>query len=237
MIKTVIFDIDGTMYDYTAGNRRGLEAVMDYCLTHLGMTGEMLMPVMEEAGKRLEQRLGNDNAAIHNRLLRYQCMLELLNKPVFPHALAMAAAYWGTLLEGMSPQSGLLEFMEDLKSRGMEIGVATNMTAYVQYKKLEKLGVTSYINWLVTSEEAGAEKPSPPFYEICLEKARCRADECLFIGDSLKGDVQAPGESGMHALWYCPEEGPGENGSENYGFIRSFEQCLEERFWKNFKEE
>ncbi|MFT4105696.1 MAG: HAD family hydrolase [Lacrimispora sp.] len=237
MIKTVIFDIDGTMYDYTTGNRRGLEAVKDYCLNHAGITGEMFMPAMAKAGKRLEERLGKDNAAIHNRLLRYQCMLELLDKPVFPHALAMSDSYWGTLLEGMSPQPGLLEFMEDVKRRGKGIGVATNMTAYMQYKKLEKLGAASYMDWLVTSEEAGTEKPSPGFYEICLEKAGCRASECLFIGDSLNGDVQAPKESGMHALWYCPAETPGENGTHSHRFIRSFEECMEETFWKNFEEE
>lgn len=33
------------------------------------------------------------------------------------------------------------------------------MTAYVQYRKLEAIGVTSYIDFIVTSEEAGAEKP------------------------------------------------------------------------------
>lgn len=38
------------------------------------------------------------------------------------------------------------------------------MTAYIQYKKLESLGVTPYIDFMVSSEEAGVEKPHPtPF--------------------------------------------------------------------------
>ena len=44
------------------------------------------------------------------------------------------------------------------------------MTAYVQYRKLEAIGVTSYIDFIVTSEEAGAEKPHYHFFDICVEK-------------------------------------------------------------------
>lgn len=237
MIKTVIFDIDDTMYDYTGGNRRGLEAVRDYCLAYLDITGETFLLAMDKAGKRMEERLGKDNAAIHNRLLRFQCMMELLDRPIFPHALALSNLYWQTLLEGMNPQPGLIKLLEDLKKRRIAIGAATNMTAYVQYKKLERLKVTPFIHWLVTSEEAGAEKPNPGFYKCCLEKAGCRAKECLFIGDSQRGDVQAPVEMGMHALWYRPLESLHEDRSGAYKSIRSFEDCMGEVFWESFKEE
>ncbi len=53
----------------------------------------------------------------------------------------------------------------------MEIGVATNMTAYMQYEKLEKLGVTSYINRLVTSEDAGADIATVP-YSVIVQMTR-----------------------------------------------------------------
>ena len=49
--------------------------------------------------------------------------------------------------------------MKELKKRKIRIGIGTDMTAYVQYRKLEAIGVTSYIDFIVTSEEAGAEKP------------------------------------------------------------------------------
>ena len=80
------------------------------------------------------------------------------------------------------------------------------MTAYIQYKKLEKLGVLKYLDFIVTSEEAGEEKPTPRFFELCVKKAGCKPEECVFIGDSLKKDVQGAADAGLAAVWYDPED-------------------------------
>ena len=53
-------------------------------------------------------------------------------------------------------------------------------------KKLSALGLDSYIDFIVTSEEAGIEKPDSHLFDICVEKAGFSANECAFIGDSLK---------------------------------------------------
>lgn len=109
MIKTVIFDIDDTMYDYTGGNRLGIEAVNKYCAQNLGITEEIFRQALVQSKVRREEVLGVDNAAVHSRLLRYQCMLEILDMPVFPHAAAMSRIYWETLLDSIRPQPGLKE--------------------------------------------------------------------------------------------------------------------------------
>ena len=38
-----------------------------------------------------------------------------------------------------------------------------------------------------------------------MKKAGCPAKECLFVGDSLKKDVQGAVDAGLQAVWYCPE--------------------------------
>ena len=88
------------------------------------------------------------------------------------------------------PCPGLLEFLQILKSRQIRIGIGTDMTASIQYKKLRKLGLAPFIDFIVTSQEAGVEKPHPHFFDVCLEKAGCLPEECAFIGDNRKKDVQ-----------------------------------------------
>ena len=236
MIKTVIFDIDDTMYDYEHGNRLGLEALKNYCILHLEITGTTFHRTLKEANERMTAKLGSGNAAIHNRLPRFQTMLEILEKPLFPHAVQMCHTYWDTLIGDMKPEPGLQEFMKSLKEQGIRIGVGTNMTAYVQFKKLERLNITSMIDFLVTSEETGAEKPDPDFYRCCVEKAGCLPGECLFIGDGLKGDVLAPQECGLHALWYRPPGRPGGDKEKVPGvrMAASFFECMEEGFLGSF---
>ena len=97
------------------------------------------------------------------------------------------------------------------------------MTGHIQYEKLERLGLSDYIDFLVISEETGAEKPEPRFFEVLKEKAHAEPSECVFIGDSLKKDAQAASREGMHGVWYTAKEAASAPG---VGVIRDFRECL-----------
>lgn len=226
MIKAVIFDIDGTMYDYESNNKIAIEALWEYCREHLELSHEAFREALREAGTIVSKRVGRDCSTRHNRLIRYQCMLELLGKPLFPYALSMYHLYWDTMLDNMEAYPKLLEFMESLKAGGILIGVGSNMTSYIQYRKLEKLGVAPFTDWILTSEEAGEQKPSEKFFRLCAEKCKCTADECLFIGDSLQADVRGALNVGMKALLAAPDGGTRESEDGEYCAIRSFGECL-----------
>ena len=63
----------------------------------------------------------------------------------------------------------------------------------------------AYVDFLVSSEEAGAEKPALSFFARCVEKAGFGKKECLFVGDSLRKDVLGALDAGLQAVWYGPE--------------------------------
>jgi putative hydrolase of the HAD superfamily len=122
----------------------------------------------------------------------------------------MDELYWGTLIEAARPSEGAVELMGDLKRQGIRIGIGTDMTARIQLRKLTELGMLPYVDFLVSSEEVGAEKPDLRFFARCVEKAGCESWECLFIGDNLKKDVLGAQNAGLKAVWYCPEGNPTE---------------------------
>ena len=139
MIKTIIFDIDNTMYSFKTGNQAGMAALCAYAKEQFGITEGEFLDKFKKGKKLAEDRVGTDTAAIHNRLIRMQVILELMGKPLFPHALNLYHCYWDALLASAKPEPGLLEAMEALKAAGLTLGVGTDMTAYIQYKKLERL--------------------------------------------------------------------------------------------------
>ena len=157
-------------------------------------------------------------------------LLELWEKPLFPHALNMYHAYWDTLIRQAQPSPGVQEFMQELKKRGIRIGIGTDMTAYVQYKKLSALGLDSCIDFIVTSEEAGAEKPDPHLFDICVEKAGFSANKCAFIGDSLKKDVEGSAKCGLKGIWYTQGKEP--EIEAKFPVIKSFENLNIEELLK-----
>lgn len=204
MIKAVILDIDDTMYSFTKTHKKALAALTAYIKENFGMEPEEAEKVLKKCMGIVTARTGNF-AAQHNRLIRFQCFLEQIGSTDYKRAVEMYHVYWDTLIEVMEPEAGLLSFVSRLKEKNIKLGVGSDMTAYIQYKKLEKLGVLPYLDFIVVSEEAGAEKPAGRFFELCVEKAGCRPEECVFIGDSLKKDVLGSAACGLAGTWYHPE--------------------------------
>ena len=210
MIKTVIFDIDNTLFDYDKNHVYGMKALAAYCQNSFGISEQEMLSCYENAQRTANHRIGTDTAAIHSRMIRFQCMTELLSKPPFPYVEEMYHTYWDTLIAHAEPTPGALELFHLLKKNGIRIGIGTDMTAGIQYKKLQKLRFSPYIDFIVTSQETGVEKPHPHFFEICVEKSGCLPEECAFIGDNLKKDVRGACDNGLYGIWYSQERIPEE---------------------------
>ena len=211
MIKTILLDIDDTLYSYDKANKEALKQLYQYCQKQFGWDKEKINFLIQEAQREQKQVLNRDCSSIHNRLIRFQLMLEKEKKPFMPYALEMYHCYWDTLLKHIEVEPGVALFFRWAKQKNIRIGIATDMTAYIQYKKLERLDVLSQIDFIVTSEEVGVEKPHPKFFERCMEKAECGLDEVVMIGDNWNKDIIGARSIGMKALWYHPNQAVEEN--------------------------
>ncbi len=222
MIKTVIFDIDGTLYDYNTASGKAMAAISEYVCTKYGWTREMFNAAHKEAFDALN-RQAKGTAASHNRLIRYGLLAEQHGLSQ-SDALAMDEIYWTAFIRDIVPFPYLAEALACLKKNGIRIGAGTNMTAYAQYLKLRKLELLDAFDFIVTSEEALAEKPKETFFERCAERAGCAPEECLFIGDETEKDVNGARRIGMHALLVSLDEA---NAEGNEGVLYSYRDLPE----------
>ena len=201
MIKSVIFDLDDTLYDFTSAHAVALRRLTAYAGANLDLSPERFEALHRDAFRRQKERLGSC-AAIHNRLIRCQLMLEAAGKPI-AHAPEMADLYWSTLLSRIRPMPEAIDALARLRFMGLTVGIGSNMTADWQYAKLKRLSLMAYVDFIVTSEEAGVEKPAAGFFQLCAEKAGHAPGECAFVGDSLRGDAIGALDAGMAAFWLC----------------------------------
>jgi len=202
MIKSVIFDLDDTLYDFTSAHAMAINRVIAFARGTLGLSHERFDALHEAAFLRQRATVGS-SAALHNRLIRYQLMLEDAGKPI-AYAPEMSSLYWEGLMERIRPMPGAIDTLGSLRLNGLTVGIGTNMTADWQYAKLKRLGLMAYVDYIVTSEEAGVEKPEPGLFQLCVKKAGCAPGECAFVGDSLKRDALAARDAGLRAFWFCP---------------------------------
>ena len=206
MIKTIIFDIDDTLYSYWPIHPIALAAANKYCAELLGMKDHEIDKLYADAYREQIRLLGVNNAAIHDLLLRFQLCMEKKGINPLPHARKLYQIYWDSIIDHMIPMEGVHDFIRLAKDKGIRLGLGTDMTTDIQYRKLEKIGMIPYFDFIVTSEEAGFEKPHPYFFARCLQKAGCAPSECVMIGDNWDKDITGALGVGMKACWYHPKK-------------------------------
>ena len=219
MYKGVIFDIDGTLYDYQANDVRAMKDLCAFVERTVGVDEKTFRATYTKARSIVRGRL-KDTAASHSRVLLMQTALELLGKNPFDYLLNMYDVYWNYFIDNMRPYDGAIDFLRGLKAAGVKISVCTDMTAHVQYRKLAALKLDRYVDFMVTSEETGYEKPAPIMFEFALKKMHVAASEAAYFGDSLDRDIRGAANVGIDPYWFVADRDV--SGGDEFKKIRTY---------------
>jgi len=209
LIKGVIFDIDGTLYSYAANDKIATKFLCEFAEKNLGIDAENFLKTYGEGRRIVKERL-TDGGSRHSRVLFLQTTLELLGKNPFHYIKDMYDCYWNNFLAGMQPFDGAVDFIRKLKKRGIKTAICTDMTAQIQYRKINRLGLCEYMDFMVSSEETGLEKPSPVMFNLALKKLGVKSDEAAYFGDSLERDIEGAANVGIKPFWYVAEKNVGD---------------------------
>ncbi len=197
MIKGILIDIDNTLYDYGKSHSLAINAAEDAVKSFVNI--DKFKKAYKEARDYVHRNL-EFTASSHNRLLYFQKTLELLNINDYLYAKKLYDIYWNTFLDNMELYDGVEDFLK-LFDRS-RVCFVTDLTAYIQYRKIEKTKLDLYVGNIVTSEEAGVEKPNRKIFELALQKLNLLPCEVLMIGDSYERDYLGAKAAGIKALLY-----------------------------------
>lgn len=158
--------------------------------------------MFDKAKEQVKKILSSSSTSSHNRILYFKKMFEMMNEPdVSKKALDLYDVYNNAFLESMTPCEYVRPLFDFCHSHDIKIGICTDMMCQVQLSKLCRLGLSSDIDSIVTSEEVGVEKPNVKIYQRVLDSF---GDQCLdhytFIGDDKEKDVDGPKSFGMDSM-------------------------------------
>ncbi|MGM5485540.1 MAG: HAD-IA family hydrolase, partial [Nanobdellota archaeon] len=197
-IKAVLFDLDNTIYDYDSIKDKALDASYDVLKEKVKIKKKDFLDNFYKAREQIHKDLSG-TASSHNRVLYFHRLSEILEEDIEPKTIIdMYNAYWDKMLSLMKPNPGLKKTLIELKGKGKKIAVVTDMTTDIQLRKIDRLGISGYVDFLITSEEAGSEKPHSIMFLLALNKLSVSPKEALMIGDNLEADIEGANFAGLH---------------------------------------
>lgn len=195
--EAVIFDTDNTLYPYIPAHREATKAVEIKVQKQLGIDVEIFRNAFYDSRNEIKESLGSV-ASSHSRLLYLQRTIEKLELGTrILTTLDLEQTYWRTFLVNCRLFPDVLDFIQLLKSKGIITANITDLTAQIQFRKLVYFGLDELFDYVVTSEEAGADKPDKRPFQVALEKLKIKPEKIWMIGDNPKSDMEGAGQMGM----------------------------------------
>lgn len=182
-LRTVLFDLDGTLVD-TAPD---IAAALNRVLVEQGKPAlpyHHIRPVVSHGSTALiELAFGMTPAdptfvQLRDRFLDF-----------YRDNLAVESA----LFPGMS------DVLENIERQGLHWGVVTNKPAWLTEPLLDQLNLSSRTACVISGDTIPQRKPHPAPMLLACEQAGCEPEHCIYIGDAQR-DVEAGKNAGMRTL-------------------------------------
>lgn len=205
-IKHVFFDLDRTLWDFEVNSEATLrELFSEFDLeSKLGVGDDVFIAEY----RKINELFWNDyrNGVITKSELRY-ARFEAAMK-FFGYENRKLSAEIGEQYIYRSPQktalvNGSISVLDYLKDK-YDLHIITNGFEEVQHIKMKSSGLDRYFDKVITSEAAGAKKPSKVIYDYAEKITGAVAKESVMIGDDFEPDVIGALEAGWNAIFYNP---------------------------------
>ncbi|MFL5728718.1 MAG: HAD family hydrolase [Cytophagaceae bacterium] len=201
--KGILLDLDNTLYNYEKCHKAAIEKALGSISESVGVKQSILEEAFNAARKELHIELSN-SASSHNRMLYFQRMFERIGLNPLTYTLEAYNLYWDHFLDILDYDEGAEDFLKSLK--GKQICLITDLTVHIQHRKIQKLKLDRYIDAIVTSEEAGREKPHPYIFLLALKKLGLSPSEIIMVGDNYSRDVLGAVNLGISCIWLNREK-------------------------------
>jgi HAD superfamily hydrolase (TIGR01509 family) len=169
-IDAVIFDMDGTLVD-------SMWMWEQIDIDYLGKFG---MELPEDLQECIEGMSFRETAVYIKERFNIPEDLDTMMKTWND----MAFEYYRTKVDF---KPGARWFLEELKKRGIKIGMATSNSTELVNVVLDHLNAHEYFDEIHTSSEVKHGKPFPDIYLLVAEKLGVSNDRCLVFEDILPG--------------------------------------------------
>ncbi|MFI5204098.1 MAG: YjjG family noncanonical pyrimidine nucleotidase [Flavobacteriales bacterium] len=207
-LKGILFDLDHTLWDFAKNSREAMRDVF--------------------TEEKISESHGIDFDTFHSTYIRVNDYMwgqyrqqhitkEQLRVGRFEEALRQVNVNNNMLAEKISTRylqlspykthlfPGTHEVLAYLKTK-YTLALVTNGFNEVQYVKIKESGIHPYFHAVVTSEEAGVQKPHKDIFHRACSKIMLPPEDCIMIGDNWEADMEGAKNAGLQRIHFDPDK-------------------------------
>ena len=203
-MKSIIFDLDNTLYPEQTYVQSGFKAVAGYLSKKYGCDFNTLMSKITD---------------IFNEDGRGSVFDRLVNDFNFDENVSTLVYIYRYHFPDISPYSQSIPLLNDLKE-DYKLALITDGRSFVQKRKVDALNIENYFEVIIFTDVLGENfwKPSTEPYKLALSILNCEAKNSYYVGDDPYKDFKAPKQLGMKSIQVKMED------EMDYWKIRGYER-------------
>ena len=202
MIKTILWDIDGTILNFQSAAENSLKNT--FRKFGYGEITDELLHMYEEINDVYWCKL--EKGEITKEKLLVERFVEFFTKigVETTRVKEFNQAYLNGLLDTVVFMPEAYETVKKLHPQYKQY-IVTNGVKELQRKKIAKAHIEEFFDGIFISDEIGYEKPHIEFFNYVFDRIPTKnPDEVIIIGDSLTSDIAGGIRAGIHTCWYHP---------------------------------
>lgn len=212
-IKWLWFDLDDTLIDFTTNSRMALVETFHYAKLDRWFSDQYCwIRCYEKHNHALW------DAAARGEITSTFLKAERFRRPLVEAGMPKHEAYMisddlsrlylNFLANEKELVPGAVEALSAVRRSGTKVGILSNGFSCVQGRKIERAGLTGYIDRVVLSDDIDIMKPDVRLYKYAMETVGVQdPSQHIMIGDNINTDIKGALDAGWTAFFLQPRHG------------------------------
>lgn len=194
MLNIILFDLDQTLLDRNTSLIKFVEWQVNF----------FQLVSQENKQAFITRFIELDNNGSVWKDLVYSQLLEDFNIKNFS-VESLLESYINDFNKFCRPFEKVPETIQTLYNKGYKLGLVSNGKSPFQENNFYALGLKEFFSTIIVSEAVGMRKPDRQIFEYACKELGCTPNECIFVGDNHKADIEGGNNTGMKTIFFHPD--------------------------------